>query len=181
MSNINSKSPISKHKFDENFSNIVLIGMSGSGKTSIGKILAENLSLSFIDTDEMIVERVKMSVKEIFALEGEEKFRQYERSCTLEASERKNTVISTGGGIILNEENMINLKKNGIIFFIDRSIASIAQSANLNDRPLIQNDRQKLQNLYNERIELYKNYAMYCISNEESVEIACQKIIEIYQ
>ncbi len=160
--------------------NIVLIGMPGSGKSSLAKALATKMSLPFVDIDEMITDYIKMPISDFFALEGEAKFREYESLCAIKVSQLQRTIISTGGGIILKEENMQHLTKNGIIFFIERSIESISKNANLANRPLIKNDKDKLVMLYNNRINLYKKYAMHTINNEATLENARDKIIEIY-
>ena len=161
--------------------NIVLIGMPGSGKTSLSKALSEYLAMPFIDIDTMIIDLVKMPISEIFLKQGEAQFREYESICTIEAIKHKNSIISTGGGIILRKENMLSLSQNNSVFFIDRSVDNIMQSSNLAERPLVQNDRQKLQNLYNERIAIYRKYAMYTISNNNSFEATCQSIIKLYK
>ncbi len=161
--------------------NIVLIGMPGSGKTSIGKCVASKLSMPFIDIDKMVVDMVKMPITDIFELEGEEKFRKYETLCTAKAVENKNTVISCGGGIILKEENMNYLRKEGTIFFLDRPLAHIMQSSNLADRPLVQNNAEKLELLYHQRIELYRKYAMHIIENNSTFEELANRIIQEFQ
>ncbi len=161
-------------------SNIVLIGLSGSGKSSVGKILAKKLNMAFVDTDDMVISLVNKSIEDIFAKDGEEVFRSYEAICAIEASENDNTVISTGGGIILREENMKVLSKNGIVFFLNRSPDEIFKTVTLDNRPLVKNNKEKLQALYLERINLYQKYAMHTISNSKSAKNAVAKIIEIY-
>jgi shikimate kinase len=98
--------------------NIVLIGYRGSGKTSIGKRLASNLWMDFVDTDVLIVERAGKTIREIFAEEGEEGFRRRESEVMAEVGARDNLVIAAGGGAILKAENVAALKKNGKVVWL---------------------------------------------------------------
>jgi len=98
--------------------NIVLIGLMGSGKTTIGKKIAEKLKMKFIDTDELIVQKAQKAINLIFAEDGELFFRDLESEVIEEISKQENIVISTGGGAVLREENLNNLKKNGVLFYL---------------------------------------------------------------
>lgn len=153
--------------------NIVLIGMPGSGKTTIGKALAEKLKSEFIDTDELIVKSEGREITDIFATDGEEYFRKEETKAIKQASEKNGVVIATGGGAVLKKENVDYLKSNGKIFFLDRPIDDIMPTA---DRPLAK-DRQAVINRYNERYPLYKAAANQIIKIDGIVEHAVNKII----
>jgi shikimate kinase len=98
--------------------NIVLIGYRGSGKSSIGKRLASNLWMGFVDTDTLIVERAGKSIREIFEAEGEAGFRQREAEVIAEVAARDNHVIAAGGGAILRAENVAAMKKNGKVVWL---------------------------------------------------------------
>jgi shikimate kinase len=98
--------------------NIVLIGYMGSGKTSLGKKIAKIFKLDFVDTDDLIVKKEKMSISEIFALHGEEYFRETETEILKSCLNYKNTVIATGGGAPLREANRKILKKAGSVIFL---------------------------------------------------------------
>ena len=98
-------------------SNIFLIGMMGSWKSTICKKLAESLDSKFIDTDDEIEEAIEMSISEIFQERGEAQFREMESVFFLEKSQQSGHVISTGGGIVVVEANRIALKNNGITIF----------------------------------------------------------------
>ena len=113
--------------------NIVLIGMPASGKTTVGKALAESLGRSFFDSDEEIVKREGTAVSEIFALKGEKYFRGCESEVIKELSALQSSVIATGGGAVLNPKNTDLLKENGKVFFLDRNLDDIAATP---DRPL---------------------------------------------
>ena len=102
--------------------NIVLIGMPSSGKSSIGKILAEKLNKEFIDTDQKMVELTNCSIPQIFEKYGEKEFRKIETTVVKEISMMQGKIIATGGGVILNKENMDALKQNGIRIFLDRDL-----------------------------------------------------------
>ncbi len=141
--------------------NIVLIGMPGSGKSTIGKILAQSLGMSFVDTDEEIVKSVNVPITKIFAELGEERFRDMESNAVLNVSSLQHTVIATGGGAVLREENVRLLRANGRIYFIDRPLSSIVATS---DRPLSSN-REALEARYKER------YAIYLKSADIHLEI----------
>ena len=105
--------------------NIVLIGMPGSGKTTIGKALSEKLNMEFIDTDQKIVDNTNKTIPDIFAECGEETFRDLENQTIFEVSKKQQSIIATGGGAILRKENVKLLSQNGRIYFIDRPLSSI--------------------------------------------------------
>lgn len=131
--------------------NIVLTGMPGSGKSTIGKLLAESLEKQFIDTDMEIIKKVNKPIPQIFAELGEEGFRKLENEVIKELASIQNAVIATGGGAILNSENIRYLRENGKIYFIDRDIEHIVATS---DRPLSSN-RADLEKRYRERYSLY--------------------------
>ena len=98
--------------------NIVLIGMPGSGKSTIGKLLAEQLGRRFIDTDEVIVERAGVSIPEIFARDGEESFRLLEEEVCADICKLSGCVIATGGGVVTREKNHLSLRQNSDVVFL---------------------------------------------------------------
>jgi shikimate dehydrogenase len=156
--------------------NIVLIGMPSSGKSSVGRLLAEKLDTVFVDTDEMIMDRIKMPIKDFFALYGEEKFREIESEVIGELAARGGLVIATGGGAILKEENVLNLRYNGKLLFIDRPIDDLVPT---DSRPL-SSDRETLNNLYQQRLPIYNEICDIRIeAHGTEVEIA-NNILENY-
>ena len=132
--------------------NIVLIGMPGCGKTTIGKAVAEETQKEFIDTDDEIVKKAGMSIPEIFESFGEKKFREIEAEVIKEVAASQSAVIATGGGAVLNPKNVSLLKENGITVFIDRPIDDLVTT---DDRPLSSN-RELLIKRYKERYGIYK-------------------------
>ena len=154
--------------------NIVLIGMPTSGKTTIGLSLSRRLHMAHVDTDQLIMKRIKMPIKRFFKIYGEDKFREIESEVIKEVSKLNSRVISTGGGTILKDENMINLKMNSIIIFIDRDKDNLFISSS---RPLT-STRDDVDKLYDERISLYRKYADITITNNGEYKDALIKIME---
>lgn len=132
--------------------NIVLTGMPGCGKTTIGRRVAKALGRSFIDTDEAIVKRIGMSIPEYFEKYGESAFRDVESAVIAEEiAPLTAAVIATGGGAVLRQENVENLKRNGMILFLDRPVEEIRPTAS---RPL-SSDRKTLEMRHKERHPIY--------------------------
>jgi shikimate kinase len=159
--------------------NIVLIGMAGCGKTTIGKALSQKLGIGFVNVDDYIEEKIGKTITEIFEQNGEDYFRGIEKEVTYEASRDIGKVISTGGGVIKNYCNIENLKENGIIIFIDRSVENIIKDVDISTRPLMKDGIQRVRILFNERHELYNKYCDFRIVNDGKVEDAISKIVEI--
>ena len=164
--------------------NIVLVGLMGAGKTTVGKILAEKLKKEFIDTDELIVKEEKKSINEIFAQSGEKYFREIEKNIIEKVSELSDKVISIGGGALENFENISNLKRNGILFYLKADVNTLEQRLkNTTDRPLLKNTRlkEKLMELLNKR---EKNYLLsqkiIDTTNEKTIDTITEEIIEYY-
>jgi shikimate kinase len=160
--------------------NIVLIGMSGAGKTTIGKALSSILNKQLVDIDEYIESTQGEAISEIFKM-GECHFREIESQAVENIAKLVNCIISTGGGVIKKEENMFQLKQNGIIFFIDRPIEKIAEDIDDSKRPLIKNNKANLYELHKLRYPLYIKYSDYVIYNEVSEENVIDKILKILE
>lgn len=153
--------------------NIVLVGMPGSGKTTIGKALAEALGKEFIDTDDMIVSEYGV-ISDIFAEKGEEYFRNIETEQVKKAAKMNGMVIATGGGAVLRAENVEALKQNGIVFFLNRPIEDIIPTE---DRPLSR-DIDALKKRFEERYDIYVSSADNEIFVDGIVESSVDKIME---
>ncbi|MCT4631777.1 MAG: shikimate kinase [Firmicutes bacterium] len=152
--------------------NIVLIGMPGAGKTTIAGIIKEKFDLSYevIDMDEEIEKRQGMTINEIFKQYGEEFFRKLESELSQELGKNDGKIISTGGGVILEYENIKALKENGVVLFIDRSLEEIIKDFDGDNRPLVLDNIKRLHELYEQRILLYRKYNDYSIPNNKSID-----------
>lgn len=155
--------------------NIVLIGMPGCGKTTIGSKVAEMTSKAFIDTDWEIAEKTGMKIPDIIEKHGETAFRAIESEVIKELSAKQSSVIATGGGAVLNRRNVELLRENGIIVFIDRPIEDIAVTS---DRPL-SSSRELLERRYKERYGLYKAAADVRIEAVKELEINIEAVKEV--
>ena len=153
--------------------NIVLTGMPGSGKSTVGRIIAERLGRDFIDTDAVIVERYG-AIKAIFEQHGEMYFRDLESAVIRELAPLTGKVISTGGGAVLRQENVDALRHNGALFFIDRSPEYLIPT---DDRPLA-DKKAKIERLYQKRIDRYMETADYIIDGDCDPDDVADSVIE---
>ena len=162
---------------------ILLIGMPGCGKTSLGKRAAKSLDFSFVDLDEEIEKSQNKSINDIFTENGEEYFRRLETEKLKEfcsVPQNKDIIISTGGGVVKNNINIENAKfLGGYIIFIDRPLNFIMEDVDTSDRPLLKDGADKLISLYSERYELYRDAADYIITNNMSFAEVLKEIIGI--
>lgn len=163
--------------------NLILCGFMGSGKSTIGKLLSEKLGARFIDTDTYIEQKEGMTISEMFEKYGEEYFRAREREVCEELSKLQKTVISTGGGTLLNDDNMRALKSSGVVFLLNISSRTVLNRLrNDTTRPLLQQeDKEKaVKMMLSKRTPLYNRAADYVIDAEESPRKVCLKILAIY-
>ena len=154
--------------------NIVLTGMPGSGKSTVGRILAQEMGREFVDTDTEIIRLAKKPIADIFAQRGENGFRELESQVIQQLSQRTGLVIATGGGAILRAENLRRLRQNGRIYFLDRPLEDIQPS---DDRPLSR-DREALEQRYAERYPRYVAAADTGIPVRGSADTVAQAIRE---
>lgn len=157
--------------------NIVLTGMPASGKSTIGKVLAKELGRPFFDTDLMIEAEEKMRIPEIFEKYGEAYFRDAESQIIKKVATENGAIIATGGGAILRNENIENLKFNGKIFFRDRNPELLKPTA---DRPKAFN-KEEMMKRYKERYPIYSRTADCIVKNQNSIQAAAAKIMEEFQ
>ncbi|TCS81382.1 shikimate kinase [Pectinatus cerevisiiphilus] len=161
--------------------NIVLIGFMGTGKSSVGRLLAEKLSYAFVDTDALIEERAGLSIPQMFAKFGEKYFRQREKDIIKETCNRTHTVISTGGGVPIFEANR-QILQNGrnIIVCLRANIPTILnRTKGRGDRPLLKNDLHKMQALLKQRMPFY-NQADFIIDTDELSPLQIVNEIMVY-
>ena len=151
---------------------VVLVGMPGCGKSTIGKILAEETGKEFFDSDAEIIKQTGTAPSDIIKKHGEAYFRDIESSIIKELSDKNGVIIATGGGAVLRSENVTNLKKNGILVFLDRDISTIVPTL---DRPL-SCDADKLKKLYDLRYPIYTSVADVIIKSTDSPETTAEAV-----
>lgn len=156
---------------------ILLIGMPGCGKSTIGKELSKKINYDFYDMDEYIEKISNKTIKELFEI-NEDYFRDYETKACKELSNKKKVVISSGGGVIKREENINFFKEKAIIIFIDRSVENIASDLDIYSRPLLKEGVKKLYNLYTERYNLYNKYCDIKLVNDKTIEKIINEITQ---
>jgi len=144
--------------------NLVLIGMPGCGKSTLGRLLAQETGKEFLDTDEEIQKEAGRTIPEIFAQEGESGFRDWESRVIARVAVRQNLVIATGGGAILRDRNVDLLKGNGVLLFLDAPLESLCATS---DRPL-SSTPEHLQRLFEQR------YGRYCHVADRKIPISRQ-------
>ena len=170
---LNTKIPDSKnddiyHKLSLEMKNIILIGMPGSGKTTVGKRIAEALNRDFIDTDEMIVKNVGKPIPDIFANGGEKLFRKYEHEAVLAAGK-------LSGGVVVNDDNFDALKQNGTIIFLNRSTSYLPTDG----RPLSQSN--DLNEMFKKRLPLYRKFCDIEADGNDTIENVANNILKELQ
>jgi len=159
--------------------NVALIGFMGAGKTSVGRLVAENLGFEFLDTDELIQARTGRTIADIFAKEGEPAFRALEKQVVQELSAREKTVISTGGGLPTNPENLAALKSYALVVCLWASPEKIWERVrNQSHRPLLHgaDPQKKIRELLAVREPFYKQADVLINTDLRSVREAAQQI-----
>lgn len=154
--------------------NVVLIGMPSSGKSTVGKLLAEKIGCDFVDTDELVTDKIKMPIKDFFSTYGEEKFREVESEIIRGLVGRGGIVIATGGGAILRNENIANLKYNGRLYFIDRPLDKLIAT---DTRPL-SSDRAAIEQRYKERYHIYRDCCDEQVEADTDAQAVADRILE---
>ena len=152
-----SISPGSSRKLESG--NLILVGMMGSGKTTMGRVLARHLGKEFVDSDEEIIKRTGVTVPHIFDVEGEAGFRQREAAAIRELAGRDNLVLATGGGAVLDGDNREILKQSGIVIYLKANAHDLWQRTRHDrNRPLLQteNPYARLVELFQQRDPLYR-------------------------
>lgn len=165
-----------RKKLIQKTSNIVLVGMPGCGKTTLGKMIAKITARPFFDTDKEIIFREGMSIEEIFKTKGEKYFRDAESAVISEIGKKTGVIIACGGGSILREENRLNLKQNGKVYFINRKLDRLSTKG----RPLSSGDGA-LEKLYSQRAKIYRTMSdCEIFSNQETDACAIEVIRDFF-
>ncbi|MEE9369628.1 MAG: shikimate kinase [Pontiella sp.] len=164
--------------------NIVLVGFMGTGKTTVGKLLADMTGMPLVDMDELIVERAGKSINEIFSEDGEPHFRTLERTIAQELATQDSQVISTGGGIVLNPDNIVDFEKSGLVVCLLASPDTVLDRVRHDTtRPLLAGDKEaKILELLESRKPLYEAITHKIDTNgRPSPEPTAKEIIALYE
>jgi shikimate kinase len=161
--------------------NLILVGMMGSGKTTMGRALAKHLGKVFVDSDEEIQKRTGVTIPHIFDIEGEAGFRQRETAAIDNLAGRDNMVLATGGGAVLAKQNRELLQQNGIVIYLKAGVHDLwLRTRNDRNRPLLQtgDPRAKLTELFQQRDPLYQQVADIVIhSGKQSVHALMLQLV----
>lgn len=152
--------------------NVFLIGMPSSGKSSVGRKLAELTGMPFEDTDATLVEKFGEPIADFIRKNGEKAFRDAESKVIAKAAEKTGSITATGGGAVLREENIRKMKKNGITVFLDRDLFLLTATS---DRPL-SSTKEALERLYNERFPIYEKAADVTVKSNDEIGAVAQAV-----
>lgn len=158
---------------EQEFRNIVLVGMPGCGKSTLARLLAQTLGKEAVDTDAAVEQNAGRSIPDIFAEQGEAAFRRLEAEAVQELGKGAGKVIATGGGAILTEENRNALRQNAVVVFLERQLDTLAT----NGRPLSKS-REAIEELYKQRLPLYREVADVTVTVTGTPEETCRRIWE---
>lgn len=151
----------------------------GSGKSTVGKILAENTDKKFVDIDELIEKKEKMQIKDIFRLKGEKYFRELEKKEIEAFLNKEGFVVSTGGGLGANIENMKKMKSSGVVVWLNVSLDEVLRRCgNDQNRPILQKPYEELKDLYEERKKVYSKADIHINTEGKSPEEIATEIQE---
>lgn len=163
--------------------NIVLVGFMGSGKTTVGRLIAEKTGMPLLDMDSMIEERAGKTINDIFADEGEAHFRNLEREMAIELSNQQGQIISTGGGIVLNSDNISAFEKTGLVVCLLVDAATVLDRLKHDTtRPLLAGDKEtKILSILDTRKHLYASITHSINTSDKSADVIAQDIIDLHQ
>lgn len=163
--------------------NIVLVGFMGTGKTAVAKEIARKLGMQFINTDDIIEKKAGMPIDDIFTRKGESCFRQLEREVMMEVSASNYSVIDTGGGAVINELNVRDMKMEGILFCLNATVDEIFKRiGNETHRPLlnVSDPIEQINYLLKKRMLYYKRADYQIDTTGRSVKDIAEEIMDIY-
>ncbi|MBI5144134.1 MAG: shikimate kinase [Candidatus Omnitrophica bacterium] len=162
--------------------NIILVGFMGSGKTTIATALANRLKMRYVSTDDLIEKKEKRTINEIFTKDGEEHFRDIESKVVREVSDMENVVIDAGGGVVLREKNMENLKSHGVVICLTADDETImARTQKYKHRPLlnVEDPKLKIRDLLAKRAPFYAKANHTIDTGKLTINQVVERVIEI--
>ena len=162
--------------------NIILVGFMGTGKTVTGRVLAEQTGLELVDMDSIIEEQQERTISDIFAADGEAAFRAMERKLVQELAQRTGLIISTGGGIVLNPENITDFERTGLVICLKASPEMIFQRVEKDaSRPLLAGDKKaQIQSILETRRPLYDAITHSVDTDGLTAEETAKPILDLY-
>ena len=159
---------------------VFLIGMPGCGKSSLGKRGAGNMRIPYVDMDQRISDIVGCTVSEMFERYGEQAFRNAETNTLIQLTRETPSLISTGGGTVLRENNRAIMRNSGVIVLIDRPLEEILGDIKLDRRPLLaQKGLGEVERLYHERIDIYRSVADFVMDNSNGYHAGLRGLEQI--
>ena len=159
--------------------NIFLVGFMGSGKSTVGKILSKKTGLKFVDIDSEIEKKEGKTIKEIFEERGESYFRNLEKEKIKKFSKKRGFIVSTGGGLGADKENMNLMKKNGVVIWLDLSLEEVLRRCgNDKNRPLLRQPLENLKRLFEERKNVYSMADIHIKTEGKEPEKIAEEILE---
>ena len=164
--------------------NVVLTGMMGVGKSTVGKKLAKKLKLKFIDVDKIIEKKEKNSIRDIFEKKGEKYFRETEKAITLEQLKKEKSLIALGGGAILNTSVRKEIKNSCISFWLDLDTKTLSSRLkNVRKRPLLNKDKleETINRIYSDRKKIYSESDYRIKISSMNIEKIIKKIVILYE
>ena len=159
---------------------VFLIGMPGCGKSSLGRKVGSMLRVPYVDMDQRISDTVGCSISEMFEHYGEQAFRNAETNTLIQLTREKPSLISTGGGTVLRENNRAIMRNHGVIVLIDRPLEEIMGDIKLDRRPLLaQKGLSEVERLYHERIDIYRSAADFVMDNSNGYHAGLRGLEQI--